>query len=212
MFENKEYFTEKHNAVTASYKKTVPFYLRGTERCVLRILLFVLWCIIWLESGTRYVNLSYVYFDSDARAIVIALLLCIVGYFIFKPYKIFTERSYFGKIEVIEKQRAETIKKDKYGKKVRIKDIHAGLYDGTNVLTIRKPNGRLVKKTVPNLIAFDGIYDLDRYVSVVCGVRFPAPMDKTVIPEKTCFCTNCGSFEKQERTRCSMCYSLLWYK
>ena len=203
---------EKHKRIADTYRQNMPFYLRGFERCVMRVVLFVLWCVIWLESGTRYVNLSYVYFDSDTRAVIVSLLLSILGYFIFKPYKIFTERSFCGKVEMIEKQRAETVKKDKNGKKVREKGIRSGLYDGTNVLVIRKPDGRLARKTVPNLVAFENLYDIDTEVSVICGVRFPVPLDNKAVPENSRFCTRCGSFESAERTRCSMCFSLMWNK
>ncbi len=207
-----EYLAEKHKEIYSLCRNTLPFYSRGREKRFLRVILFILWCIIWLESGKRYASLSYVYLDSDARAVVVAVLLCVLGYFIFKPYKIFTERTYFGKIEVIEKQRAETIKKDKHGKKVHIKDIHSGLYDGTNMLIVRTPTGRLKKKKVPNLVAFDSIYDIDIPVSVMSGEKFPVPLTRDFLPGNRCFCTRCGSFERLEKERCSMCFSLLWYK
>ena len=204
---------KRHKEIMSSYKSTLPFFARGTFFCLLRIVLFVAWCVIWLESGTRYLNLDYVYYDSgDARLILIPMLLSVIGFFIFKPYKIWSQRTYFGKIERIEKQNAELIKKNDKGVKIVIKRMHMVMYDGMNTLTIRKKNGRLAKKKVPNLAAFDKLYDLDSSVSVINGIRFPAPMDKNVIPENMCLCTACGSFERNTRTRCSMCFSTLWYK
>lgn len=204
---------ERHGSIMSSYKAVIPTYKRVTFFCLLRIVLFVLWCFIWLESGNRYLNLDYVYYDSgDTRLIAIPLLISVVGFFIFKPYKIFTERSYFGKIEKIEKQSAELIKKDKSGAKVIIKRMHMVMYDGYNLLTIRKKNGRLAKKKVPNLASFDKLYDIDSSVSVINGVKFPVPMNKGVVPENKCLCTKCGSFETSDRIRCSMCFTLLWYK
>ena len=204
---------ERHGEIMSSYKNTLPFYKRGTFFCLLRIALFIFWCFVWLESGNRYLKLDYVYYDmGDTRLLIVPMLLCVLGFFIFKPYKIWTDRTYFGKIEKIEKQNAELIKKDDKGMKVVIKRMHMVMYDGFNTLTIRKKNGRLAKKKVPNLAAFDRLYDLDSSICVINGVRFPAPMNKGVIPENMCLCTKCGSFEKKERTRCSMCFTTLWYK
>lgn len=204
---------ERHAVILSSYKNTIPVYKRGIFFCSLRIVLFLLWCFIWFESGNRYLNLDYVYYDSgDTRLIAIPLLISVVGFFVFKPYKIFTERSYFGKIEKIEKQSAELIKKDKNGVKVIIKRMHMVMYDGYNLLTIRKKNGRLAKRKVPNLASFDRLYDIDSSVSVINGVRFPVPMNKATVPEGKCLCTKCGSFENAQRQRCSMCFTLLWYK
>ncbi len=197
----------------SSYKSTVPFYNRGWERCVFRCVLFLVWCFVWLESGVRYVNLDYVYYDmTDTRLIVVPMMISLLGIWIFKPYKLWTERTYFGKIERIDKQNAIVIKKDEKGMKVIVKKLRSAVYAGTNVLTIRRSDGKLVQRSVPNLLHFDSIYDLDTSVSVVCGVKFPVPMNKEVFPKGNCFCTKCGSFEQPEYKRCSMCHSLLWYK
>ena len=204
---------ERHEEIMSSYKNNLPLYNRGLFWCIVRCVLFVLWCIIWLESGNRYLNLDYVYYDmGSTKLIIVPLLIAVAGFFIFKPYKIWTERTYFGKIEKIEKQSAELIKKDENGVKVIIKRMHMVMYDGYNTLTIRKKNGRLAKKKVPNLATFDKLYDIDSSLSVINGLRFPAPMNKGVIPENMCLCTKCGSFESKERTRCSMCFTTLWYK
>ncbi|MBQ7399323.1 MAG: hypothetical protein IJW06_02520 [Clostridia bacterium] len=204
---------ERHAEIISSYRETLPIYKRGTFWCFIRCVLFVLWCLIWLESGTRYLNLDYVYYDmGSSKLIFVPMLISVAGFFIIKPYKIWTGRTYFGKIEKIEKQSAELIKKDDKGAKVIIKRMHMVMYDGMNVLTVRKPSGRLVNKKVPNLINFDRIYDIDSSISVINGLRFPVPMNKNVIPEGMCFCTKCGSFESKERTRCSMCFTTLWYK
>lgn len=203
----------RHKEIMSSYKTILPYYKRGSFFCLLRIILFIAWCIIWLESGTRYLSLDYVYYDSgDTRLIAIPILISVIGFFIFKPYKIWSQRTYFGKIEKIEKQSAELIKKDGKGGKVIIKRMHMVMYDGYNLLTIRKKNGRLAKRKVPNLASFDRMFDIDSSVSVINGVRFPVPMNEGVIPEGNCLCTKCGSFENKERIRCSMCFSTLWYK
>lgn len=204
---------ERHKSIMSSYKSIILPINRGSVHCIIRILLFVAWCYIWLESGTRYLSLDYVYYDnSDARLIIVPMLLCLLGILIFSPQKIWTRRTYFGKIEKIEKQSAELIKKDNSGRKIIIKRMHMVMYDGFNLLTIRKSNGRLCKRKVPNLASFDKLYDLDSSVSVINGVTFPVPMNKAVVPEGKCLCTRCGSFEKAERQRCSMCFTLLWYK
>ena len=204
---------ERHSSIMSSYKNTLPLYKRGTFFCFLRIVLFVLWCFIWLESGNRYLKLDYVYYDmGDTRLLIVPLLISVAGFFIFKPYKILTNRTYFGKIEKIEKQNALLIKKDDKGMKVIIKRMHMVMYDGFNTLTIRKSSGRLAKRKVPNLASFDRLYDLDTSVSVINGVVFPVPMNRGLIPENMCLCTKCGSFESKERIRCSMCFDTLWYK
>lgn len=204
---------ERHGQIMDSYHATLPFHKRGVFFCLLRIVFFLAWCFIWFESGNRYLNLSYVYYDmGDSRLILIPMLLSLIGFFVFKPYKIWSQRTYFGKIEKIEKQSAELIKKNENGTKVVIKRMHMVMYDGFNVLTVRKKNGRLAKKKVPNLASFDRLYDIDSSISVINGLRFPVPMNKTVIPENMCLCTKCGSFEKNTRTRCSMCFTTLWYK
>ncbi len=204
---------ERHDTIMSSYKGTLPLYKRGIFHCFLRCVFFVLWCIIWLESGNRYLKLDYVYYDmGDSRLLIVPLLISVAGFFIFKPYKIWTSRTYFGKIEKIEKQNALLIKKDEKGAKVIIKRMHMVMYDGFNTLTIRKPNGRLAKKKVPNLASFDKLYDIDSSLSVINGLRFPVPMNYGVVPEGMCLCTKCGSFESNERTRCSMCFTTLWYK
>ena len=108
----------RHKEIMSSYKNTIPFYKRSTFFCLLRIVAFFAWCLIWFESGNRYLKIDYVYYDmSDMRLLFIPMLLSIIGFFIFKPYKIWTDRTYFGKIEKIEKQSAELIKKDEKGKK-----------------------------------------------------------------------------------------------
>lgn len=204
---------ERHQSIMSSYNNTIPLYKRGTFHCLMRLVLFILWCYIWLESGNRYLSLDYVYYDmTDTRLIIIPLLISLAGIFIFKPQSIFTKRTFFGKIERIEKQNAEIIKKDYNGTKVRIKRMHYVVYDGMNTLTIRKANGRLVHRKVPNLASFDTLYDLDSSVSVINGQRFPVPMNKQVLPQGKCLCTKCGSFETSERKRCSMCFTTLWYK
>ena len=204
---------KRHKEIMSSYKTTLPFYLRGFEQCILRCVLFVFWCYIWLESGTRYLSLDYVYYDmTDPRLIIIPTLLFLVGIAIFKPQTIWTSRTYFGKIEKIEKQHAETVIKNEKGVKVIVRKMASILYNGTNVLTIRKPNGALVQRKVPNLASFDRLYDFDTSVSVINGVKFPVPMNRGIIPENMCLCTKCGSFEKRQRSRCSMCFSTLWYK
>lgn len=204
---------ERHKSIMSAYNTALPFYCKGFQQCVLRCILFVLWCFIWLESGTRYLSLDYVYYDmSDTRLIIVPMLISLAGIAIFKPYKIWSRRTYFGKVEKIEKQHAETIKKDEKGRKVTVRKIQRIIYNGTNTLTIRKPNGRLVQRKVPNLASFDRIYDIDSSVSVINGVVFPVPMNKAVVPENMCLCTKCGSFEAKERTRCSMCFTRLWYK
>ena len=204
---------ERHKEIMSSYKETLPFYKRGSFFCALRIVFFIAWCIIWLESGNRYLKLDYVYYDmGDARLLIIPMLISVLGFFIIKPYKIWTERTYFGKIEKIEKQNAILIKKDDKGAKVIIKRMHMVMYDGLSTLTIRKSNGRLAKRKVPHIASFDKLYDLDTSVSVINGVMFPVPMNKAVIPENMCLCTRCGSFESEKRTRCSMCFTTLWYK
>ena len=203
----------RHREIMSSYKETLPFHKRGVFFCLLRIVLFFAWCLLWLYSGNNYLNLDYVYYDKgDVRFLIVPMLLAIIGFFVFKPYKIWTDRTYFVKIEKIEKQSAEIIKKNEKGAKVVIKRMHMVMYDGFNTLTIRKKSGRLVKRKVPNLATFDRLYDLDSSVSVICGTKFPAPMNKSVIPESMCLCTKCGSFEKNTRTRCSMCFTTLWYK
>ena len=204
---------ERHAEIMSSHKETLPLYKRGVFLCILRIVIFIFWCFIWLESGNRYLNLDYVYYDmGDARLLIVPLLISVLGFFIIKPYKIWSQRTYFGKIEKIEKQNAELIKKDEKGAKIVIKRMHMVMYDGLNTLTIRKKNGRLAKRKVPNLASFDKLYDIDSSVSVINGERFPVPMNKGIIPDGMCLCTRCGSFEKQERTRCSMCFTTLWYK
>ena len=204
---------EIHSEIMSSYKRIIPFYKRGIFFCLLRIALFAFWCFIWFESGNRYLNLDYVYYDmGDTRLLIVPLMLSVIGFFVFKPYKIWSQRTYYGKIEKIEKQNAELIKKDKKGTRVVIRQTHMVMYDGFNTITVRKKNGRLSKKKVPNLATFDRLYDLDTSVSVINGVRFPVPMNKNVIPAGMCLCTKCGSFEKKTRTRCSMCFSTLWYK
>ena len=181
---------ERHGEIMSSYKNILPFYKRGVFFCLLRIELFLFWCFIWLESGNRYLKLDYVYYDmGDTRLLIVPMLISIAGFFIFKPYKIWTDRTYFGKIEKIEKQNAELIKKDDKGVKVVVKRMHMVMYDGFNTLTIRKKNGRLAKRKVPNLASFDKLYDIDSSISVINGVRFPAPMNKAVIPENMCLCT-----------------------
>ena len=103
---------ERHNEIMSSYKSTLPFYNRGVFFCLLRIVLFLAWCFLWLYSGKKYLSLDYVYYDyGDVRFLIVPMLLAIIGFFIFKPYKIWTDRTYFGKIERIEKQSAEIIKK-----------------------------------------------------------------------------------------------------
>lgn len=205
---------ERHNSIMSSYKNTIPFYKRGSFFCLMRIVIFIAWCIVWLESGNRYLNLDYVYYDTaDARLLIIPMLLCTIGLFVIKPYKIFTTYTFYGKIEKIEKQSAELVTKDKQGKKVVIKRMHMVMYDGYNIITVKKKGGKRTKKIkVPNLATFDRLYDLDSSVSVINGVRFPVPMNKNVVPSGMCLCTKCGSFEKNTRTRCSMCFTTLWYK
>ena len=203
----------RHKEIMSTHKDVLPFYKRGPFRCFLRIVLFLAWCALWLYSGKTYLSLDYVYYDAgDVRFLIVPMLLAVIGFFIFKPYKIWTQRTYFGKIEKIEKQSAEIIKKNEKGAKVVIKRMHMVMYDGFNTLSIRKKSGRLVKRKVPNLATFDRIYDLDSSVSVICGEKFPAPMNRAVVPEGKCFCTKCGSFESTTRTRCSMCFTTLWYK
>lgn len=204
---------ERHNIIITSYKNTLPFYSRGREKQLFRLFLFFLWCFIWFESAYRYINLDYVYYNmKDPRLIIIPLLVIVFGVVIFKPQRIITNRTVFGKIEAIEKQGAYVLSKDSGGNIIKTKKLRRRTYDGTNIITVRLSNGRLKNYEVPNLSRFDLLYSIDSSVSLVAGEKFPVPMDKGVIPQGMFFCTRCGAFENGYHKHCGSCHNLLWYK
>lgn len=203
---------ERHNEIVTSYKKALPFYSRGREKHLFFLFLFFVWCFVWFESAYRYLNLDYVYYNmKDPRIIIIPLFIILFGFYIFKPQRIYTNRTLFGKIEAIEKQGAYTISKDETGKIVRTKKLRRRIFDGTNIITVRIYNGKLKNYKVPNVAKFDMLYDIDSSVSIISGEKFPVQMDKNLISQGKYFCTRCSSFEESPRTYCSSCHSRLWY-
>lgn len=204
---------ERHSIIMASYKNTLPFYSQGKTKQLFRLFLFLAWCFVWFESAYRYLNLDYVYYDmKDPRLIIIPLMVILFGFILFKPQKLMTARTRFGKIEAIEKQGAYIISKDESGKIVTTKKLRRRIFDGTNILTVRLSNGKLRNYRVPALAKFDSLYKIDSSLSLVAGEKFPVPMDKSVIPENMYFCTRCGAFERTVHKYCGSCHSLLWYK
>lgn len=203
---------ERHSIITASYYKTLPFYLRGREKHILRLFLFIFWCFVWFESAYRYLRLDYVYYNmKDPRLFIVPIMVVLIGFIIFKPQKLITNRTRFGKIEAVEKQGAYIISKDESGKIVTTKKLRRRVFDGTNVITVRLSNGKLKNYKVPNLAKFDELYTVDSSVSLIAGEKFPVPMDKNAIPAGMFFCTRCGAFERTVHKYCGSCHSLLWY-
>lgn len=204
---------ERHSVILTSYKNALPFYSQGRNKQLFRLLLFVAWCFVWFESAYRYLNLDYVYYNmKDPRLLIVPTLLIFSGIVIFKPFRLITQRTRFGKIEAIEKQGAYTLSKDEQGNVVTTKKLRRRTYDGTNIITVRTSKGKLISCNVPNLAKFDTLYNIDTSLSVIAGEKFPVPMDKSIIPDGMFFCTRCGAFERTEHKYCGSCHSLLWYK
>ncbi len=190
----------RHNEILALYKSVVPIHRQGGTGNLIRLMLFVCWCYIWIESALRYYGLNYVDFDvTNPRFYIMSLIILAASTYVFKPYKIVSDKGFFGKIEKIQRE-TEVV-----GNKKRLsrREIF--------VLTIRKNNGKLTEKKLAAFHHFNDVYKIDSSVSCVVGIKLPVPMDTDTLCGNH-FCTKCGSFEPENFRYCALCHSRLWYK
>ncbi len=216
-YQNYDLMWERHNQILAQYKENIPVYSRGTFKNLLRLCLFLAWCVAWIESALRYYGLNYVDFDkTNPNFYLMSLLVLAVSVAVFKPYRMFTDKNCFGKIEKIERetevgQAAEGSKNTK-GTRVhrggaRIRFVRREVF----VLTIRKNNGKTVEKKLTAFHNFHDVYKIGSSVSVIVGIKLPIPMDADILCGNH-FCTKCGSFEPIDFRHCALCHNRLWYK
>jgi len=195
--------------------ENVPFYSRGEFKKLMRLVLFLAWCGIWTESAIRYYNLDYVDFSPmNPRIYIIPVIILVIGLWVFKPYRFFTDKTMCGSIERIAFSDGYTARMGggarMGGKSVSAR--HAEKIKNTVTVTVVNDEGKRSVKKMTTFVNFNKLYKEGSGVSVICGVDIPIPFDKTVIPQGRCLCTKCGSFEPLDYKRCNMCHALLWYK
>ena len=200
-----QYEAEKHKIIIDCYKKTIPFLRRGTFRVHLGTFLFFAWIFVWTESAIRYYSLDYVDFSlKNPRIYILPVILLIVGWRLFRPYRSLTEKTCFGKISSV-KLKSEYVKGKQAGRRVFflpvvVARISVDLGNGKT----HKIKCRISPKTREMLTE-------GTYITVITGEKLPVCHDKTKYGGEL-FCTNCGSLSSQSYTLCFHCKKRLWTK
>lgn len=205
----------KHAEIYKQYVENVPVYMRGDFKRLLRLVLFLIWCGVWAESAIRYYNLDYVDFSfMNPRIYIIPVVIIVLGIWIFKPYRFFTDRTRCGFIEDITFIQGYNARMGG-GARMGNKFVSArNTVQVKNAVTVTV-TGSDGKKSVKKMAAFENfskLYKKGSAVSVISGVDLPIPLEEGIVPRGRCLCTKCGSFEPSDYRRCNMCHAILWYK
>ncbi len=209
-YESFDPYAIKHQSIIELYNSKTPKLLRVRTKVTIALLAFIAWCMVLIESGVRYFMLPYVDFDPKKPMFyVMCALISAVSIAIFKPYRFFTKKSYYGKITHFT-----NTSRSISGLTPREKTwtILSGRKSQAYCLTLATPDEKTKTVYIPQSDYAKQIYTAGSYVSVICGVKIPVPMDKSKIPSDKCICTYCGSLESSGHMRCSVCRETLWYK
>ncbi len=202
---NYEYEKEKHRQIIGLYKNRIPYFSRGIFKVHLSFLAFIVWCIVWVESAVRYYNLDYVDFSlMNPRIYIFPAILLLVGFHLFRPYRIFTEKNYYGVITQVKNVK-KLVKSHSAGRRV--------FYSNAPVskLYIMDSKGKVRKKTVRMSKELISIYQPNVVVTVIGAEPLPLCHDKARYGGRLP-CVNCGNLENPSYNRCFNCRKLLWTK
>ena len=203
-FQN-QYELEKHNLIMKCYKENVPFFRRGIFRVHLSTFLFLVWILVWTESAIRYYSLDYVDFSlKNPRIYILPVILLIVGWKLFKPYRSITEKTVFGKITDVRFKR-EYVKGKRYGRRVVYQPVimtHLTIQtgDGKEYITKCRLNERMQK-----------ILEKGITITHIAGENYPICHDKSRYNGEL-LCTRCGVLSADTYTLCMDCKKRLWTK
>ncbi len=198
------YRKEIHESILRRYKSKLPFYKRGSFKVYGGLVITVLWVLIWLEAAIRYFSLAYVEFSlMNPRIYIIPPILLALAIWWFKPQRVFTEKTYFGVIESVEK-----IKKNKKthssGKRIFFRTFDA------QKLTVTDYNGKMRTKTVFISPSAPKLYEKGSVITVIAGENYPVPHSPDTIPENNVLCTKCGSLNADNYKYCFTCHHTMW--
>ena len=202
---NYEYEREKHRQIIALYKSRIPYFSRGIFKVHLSFLAFIVWCVVWAESAVRYYSLDYVDFSPmNPRIYIFPAILLLIGFHLFKPLRVFTEKNYYGVITQVKNVK-KLVKSHSAGRRV--------FYANAPVskLYIMDSGGKIRKKTVRITGTLTHIYQPNTVVTVIGAESYPLCHDKARYMGKLP-CVNCGNLEKPSYNRCFNCRKLLWTK
>lgn len=206
---------EKHDIICRRYLDKVPFYMRGDFKRFVRLVLFLVWCCVWTDSAIRYYSLDYVDFSfMNPRIYIIPVIILILGIWIFKPYRFFTDKTRCGVIENIARSQGYNARMSggtRFGGK-SVSARYTVPIKSSYTVTVRGIDGKKTVKKIPAFENFSRLYKEGSAVSVISGVALPIPLEDGIISKERCLCTSCGSFEPSDYKRCNMCHSLLWNK
>ena len=200
------YLSEKHKQLLEEYNSALPLYKRGIFKVYSGFILTILWFIVWLDAAIRLYGLPYVDFSwKNPRIYILSLILIIIAWKLFKPYRVFTDKSYYGVITGIETGKASK-KTGSSGRRIFYANVT------TLNLEILACDGKTRYKKVFATKGLNEIYQKGTEVSVICGEKYPVPLDRQLVPQGKALCTKCGSLEDKSYTYCYTCHRLLWFK
>jgi len=213
---NYERLLPKHKELIEKYNKNVAFFKKGSFKNALSILLSLAWCWLWLKSALGYYSLLYVDFSfTNPRIYILPVILILLALYLFKPQRIFYDRTLCGTIQKITYKAGYTVKTGAKGVPAAAKRQYrrasvATVHFRKAKITVKSHDGRTAKKTVVVHENFGEIYKKGMAVSSISGEKYPIPLENGVVPEGKVFCTSCSSFEPQGYGRCTMCHETLW--
>lgn len=200
-----EYEAEKHRHLLRLYTQKVPFLSRGMFKVYLCFAATVIWIAVWIEAAVRYFSLAYVDFSiKNPRIYILPIVLFFAAWKLFKPYKLFTEKTYFGGITDI-KYKKKQVRSHFAGRRI----YYTAALEGTLFITDEK--GKVHKKKLFLSQALHKLYQKGLTVTVIKGEKYPLCHDKTKYEGKLP-CIHCGNLEDASYNRCFNCRKLLWTK
>ena len=200
------YLEEKHKQLLEEYNTAIPLHKRGVFKVYSCFVLTFVWFAVWLDAAIRLYALPYVDFSAkNPRIYILSVILIIAAWKLFKPYRVFTEKTCYGVIKSIKKGK-KSRKTGSSGRKIFYSECD------TLELTILCSDGKERIKTVFVTKGLDKIYTEGTEVSIICGENYPVPVAKQLLPEGKSLCTKCGSLEESSYTYCYTCHRTLWFK
>ena len=200
-----EYEREKHERIVKCYNDTVPFYRRGKFKIHFSTFLFFFWIFVWVESAIRYYSLDYVDFSfKNPRIYILPVILLIVGWNLFKPYRSIREKTCFGKISDIKLSK-EYVKGKRSGR--RVSYVQAVMAE----LSIDTSDEKQYRIKIPFNGKAKELFEKGVYVTVIMGEKYPVCHDNGRYKGEL-FCTHCSSMSSSTYSLCFNCRKKLWIK
>ncbi len=175
---------------------------------LVRGILFCLWVAVWGFGAYSYNDRHQTYPDSRKilgwKLVLLIGAAVITGFFLFRIWKFFTDRSFCGTVESTSLSHTYSPSDDPS----MLKALQSGRSDFhlKTVLKVRLKNGkrkqiRFVQKEGSYLYYYEG-------TEIVHFRGLPYPIRTEALPGSWA-CAACGKIHKEPLTRCDACYHTL---